>query len=385
MGSDLAQLKSLSMDDRLRRLVDTLVIEDDCAKLDPWTIRAIPQVDSSHQAWPRNETGTVVQGGIGISDLVCILRERLLRPTTIRIRGYRICDHNFKLCPEMAHVRELIHIKLRNTSTGVSVSGLAKSVIDGSNIGVTCLNFRSVDWPHPDLPIFEGETGRFRTNALLGGPKVEEATIKVSKEHEGHQTGFSMLRSADILIEHDTALYWLEHIFYDATTLNTLSLTVKQIPGQWLTADCVIPMLREFVLSHTTVSVDDLLAMIASSKESLTHIHLRRVSLTGDSTWRNVLSFIAKEYRELTSVNLAFLREIGTESLQVDFLDAKAHIPDEYCPGLNWIEKRKIRNNRLLSLSYNGPSAGTVLDILASHAKAERLRAHTMHVSNRVE
>jgi hypothetical protein len=240
----------------------------------------------------------------------------------------------------------------------------------------------------PDLPIFEGDTSRFcknRGNPVLGGPEVEEATIKVSKEYEGHQTGFSMLRSADTLIEHDTALYWLEHIFYDATTLNTLSLTVKQLPGRWLPADRVIPMLREFVLSHTTVSVDDLLAMIASSKESLTHIHLRQVSLTGNSTWRNVSSFIAKEYRELTSVNLAFLREIGTESLKVDFSDAKAHIPDEYCPGLNLIEKRKIPYNRLLSLSYNGPSAGIVLDILASHAKAERLRAHTLHASNHVE
>jgi hypothetical protein len=83
--------------------------------------------------------------------------------------------------------------------------------------------------------------------------------------------------------------------------------------------------------------------------------------------------------------NLAFLREIGTESLKVDFSDAKAHIPDEYCPGLNLIEKRKTPYNRLLSLSYNGPSAGIVLDILASHAKAERLRAHTLHASNHVE
>jgi hypothetical protein len=109
MGFDLVQLKSLSMDDLLRRLVDTLVIEDDCTKLDPWITRAVPQVDSKHHAWPRNNTGTVVEGDIGISDLVCILRERLLRPTTIRIRDYRICDNNSKLCPEMAHVQELIY------------------------------------------------------------------------------------------------------------------------------------------------------------------------------------------------------------------------------------------------------------------------------------
>jgi hypothetical protein len=390
MGFDLAQLKSLSMDDRLSRLVNTLVIEDDCTKLDPWTIGGIPKVDSSHHTWPRTKTGIVVEGelDVGISDLVCILRERLLRPTKIRIRDYRIADDNFRLYPEMAHVRELIHVTSRNTSTAVSVSALAKSVVDGSSLGLTCLKFRGVDLPHPDLPILKGDTSRFcknGENGVIGGPKVEEVIIKVFKEYEGQETSFSMLHSADTLVEHDTAPYWLEQIFYKAKTLKTLSLTVKQPPGRWLTTDRVIPMLREFVLSHTTVSVDDLLAMIASSKESLTHIHLRQVSLTGNSTWRNVLSLIAKEYRKLTSFNLALLREIGIESLNVDFSDAKAHIPDEYCPGLKLIEKGKIPYNRVMSLSYNGLSGGLVLDILASHMKAETLRAYTLHPSNRVE
>jgi hypothetical protein len=172
MDFDLVQLQSLSMDDRLRHLMNTLVIEDDCAKLDPWTIGAVPKVDSSHHAWPRNETGTVVEGDIGISDLVCILRERLLRPTTIRIRDYRITDDNFKLCPEMAHVRELTHIKSCNTSTGVSVSGLAKSVVDGSNLGVTCLNFRGVDWPHPT---FLSSKGIQVVSAKIGGILFWEA------------------------------------------------------------------------------------------------------------------------------------------------------------------------------------------------------------------
>jgi hypothetical protein len=147
----------------------------------------------------------------------------------------------------------------------------------------------------------------------------------------------------------------------------------------------VIPRLREFGLSHTTVSVDDLLAMITSSKESLTHIHLRQVLLTGNSTWRNVLSLIAKEYRKLTSVNLAFLSETGIESQNVDFSDAKAHIPDEYCPDLNLVGKGKIPYNRVVSLSYNGPSGGMILDILASYVKAVNLRTHTLHASTGVE
>jgi hypothetical protein len=237
IGSDLAQLKSLSMDDRLRRLVNTLVIEDDCTKLDPWTIGDVPKIDSSHHAWPRNKTGIVVEGevDVGISDLVYILRGKLLRLTTIRIRDYRIADDNFRLCPEMAHVRELVHVTSGNTSTAVSLSGLAKSVVDGSSLGVTCLNFRGVDLPHPDLPILKGDTSRFcknGENGVLRGPKVEEAMINAFEKYEGQETSFSMLRSANTLVEHDTAPYWLEQIFYKAITLETLSLTVKQPPGQ---------------------------------------------------------------------------------------------------------------------------------------------------------
>jgi hypothetical protein len=119
MGLDLVQLKSLSMDDLLRHLVYTLVIEDDCMELDPWITRAIPQVDSSHHAWARNETGTVVEGDIEISDLVCILRERLLRPTTTWIRDHRICDDNFKLCSEMAHVRANLPMTTISASEGM--------------------------------------------------------------------------------------------------------------------------------------------------------------------------------------------------------------------------------------------------------------------------
>lgn len=113
MGSSLARLRSLSKDDRLRRLVKTLVIEDDCEKLDPWMIGDFPQVDESTCVWPRDTTGNlyspryppgIVTAGeldAGISDIVHLLRERLLRPTRIRVRDYHIDQGNFPLCPEM--------------------------------------------------------------------------------------------------------------------------------------------------------------------------------------------------------------------------------------------------------------------------------------------
>lgn len=147
---------------------------------------------------------------------------------------------------------------------------------------------------------WESIVSRIGGMIVLGPPKVEKATIGLFTDHEGQETTSSMLRSADVLLEHDVAQHWLEHIFYKATNLETLSLTVKQPPGQWLIASRVVLPLRSFTLSQapssqTPISVEDLLAILASSKESLTHITLRSITLTG-STWRNVISLLAALY-----------------------------------------------------------------------------------------
>lgn len=293
MGSGLAQLKSLGKNDRLCRIVKTLVIEDDCAKLDPWVIGDVPEVDSSHHAWLRNDAGVVAKGELdaGVLDLVHILREKLLRPTTIRIRTYQIADDNFRicpeksrdhqttddgfrLCPEMAPVRKLIHVTPRTTKTAVSVGGLAKNIVEQSNLAVTRLNMRSVDAGCFPSGNWDTLVSRFDGMIVLGPPKVEEATIELFDQCEGEDTSFSMLRSVDINVKHDSALYWLDHIFYKPKNLENLSMTVKQSLGQWLVPDRVVPGLREFTLSQvssqTPISVEDLLAMIAPSKESLT-------------------------------------------------------------------------------------------------------------------
>lgn len=212
MGSDLAQLKSLSMDDRLRRLVTTLVVEDDCVKLDPWTTGVPPDLDSPHHLWPRTSTGIVNTSdlGAGVSELVNILCEKLLRPNTIRIRDYRISDCNLRLCPEMARVRELIYSTSPVSSTALLVSGLAKEVVDRSRLGVTSLTFRPVESEDPYFPLVKVDPSLFGEFSVWSAPKIQEATIEVSRDHEGQDTTFSMLCSADMSIEHDTAQYWLE-------------------------------------------------------------------------------------------------------------------------------------------------------------------------------
>jgi hypothetical protein len=390
MGSSLAQLKSLSEDGRLRRLVKSLVIEDDCEKLDPWMTGDLPQVDSLTCVWPRNNTDNpnspAFQPGIatageldaGISDLVHLLRERSLRPAIIRVRDHRISQDTFRLRPEMARVRELIQIapSIAKDAISVRVDGLAKSVIERSNLAVTRLEMRSVDihaFPPVSWDLLVSKLG----HVSLGCPRAEEATIELFEDYQGHETTFSMLRSADILIEHDAATYWLEQIFYNSLNLDALSLTVQQqLPGPWLAPDRVVSALHEFTLSQTqtAISMQDLLAMIAASKESLTHLHFRSINLTGGS-WREVLSLLANEYRNLTSFKLDRLREEGVSDgkepsfFTLDFGSARDHVSEAYGQGLNMVERPRCPHKPVATLTYDGPNAGPVLNILASQGK----------------
>lgn len=205
-------------------------------------------------------------------------------------------------------------------------------------------------------------------------PRAVEATIGLFENYEGQETFFSMLLSADIQVEHDAATYWLEQIFYKATNLKTLSLTIQQSPGQWLSADRVIPKLQKFTLSQaqTAISADDLLAMISCSMDSLTHLRFRSITLTGDS-WRNVLSFVANEYRNLRSFELDRLRERKPgqkTSFTLDFGDARDKIPKAYLLDLNFVENARFSHKPVASLKYDGPHAGPILELLASQGKA---------------
>jgi hypothetical protein len=394
MGSSLTRLKSLSKDDRLRRLVKTLVIEDDCEKLDPWMTGDFPQVDALTSVWPRVNTGiphspkyqpgivTAGDLGAGISDLAHLLRERLFRPKRIRVRDYHIDQANFPRWPEMERVRESTQVAssaAKDAVDTVRVDGLAKKIIERSNLAVTCLKMRSIDIGTFPPVSWDSLASKLGGTIALACPRAEEAAIELIGDYNGQETTFSMLRSADILIEHDAATYWLEQVFYRSPNLETLSLTVQQkSPGPWLAPDRVVPALREFTLSQTqtAISTQDLLAMLAPSKESLTHLDLRSIKLT-EGPWRNVLTLLANEYRNLTSFKFDRLFEergmvSGKEELSfclLDFGDTRDHLPEAYRPGLNLISRPKYPHRPVCTLAYDGPNAGPVLSVLALQGK----------------
>jgi hypothetical protein len=263
------------------------------------------------------------------------------------------------------------------------VDGLARKIIEHSNLAVTCVKMRSVDIDAFPPVSWNPLVSKLGGTVSLACPRAEQATIELSENYMGQKTAFAMLRSANILVEFDAAAYWLEQIFYRSPNLQTLSLTVQQQPpGPWLVPDRVVPALREVTLSQTqtAILVQDLLAMLASSKESLTHLDLRSIKLTG-SSWRKVLLLLANEYRNLKSFKFDRLMEEEVEEEVVvsgqgessfcvlDFGDAKDHVPEAYCHGLNLIAKTRCPHKPVATVIYDGPNARLILHVLASKGK----------------
>lgn len=372
MRSDLEKLRSISVDNHLRVLLETIIIEDDCKELDPWASSELHLVSSSYDIWPRNNAGKGITSDVGVVDLTTMLREKLLSPKTIKIRDYKIAHVNFQFSPEMVCLGDLMKETARDTTDALSVAGLARDVIHGANLAVTSLAIHSASLPLAENSVIHSTSINDRSEtSVLEDPRIKEAIIKLSPEYQGQEVKFSILRSAELLLECEATSYWLEQIFYKATMLRTLSLSIKSPWSPTLTERKVVPKLTEFVLSHTTIPAKTIVAMLASSKVSLTKICLRQITLNEGFTWREFLSFIGNEYLELNSFNLAILREKTEGNLAIDFREIKGdNFPEECRPGLKLVEKGPSHNRRITTISYSGANAGYILNIISRHMKA---------------
>jgi hypothetical protein len=144
-------------------------------------------------------------------------------------------------------------------------------------------------------------------------------------------------------------------------------LSLRTSQNQRLEAGVVVPRLTEFFLGNSRISADDLLAMMASSKKSLTHVGFQQVVLNHGSTWREVLTYIAKEYRTLTSFALSVLRETDDGGLAVDYREIRDEdIPERCRSGLKLTPKGPDGNKRVTRLAYTGTDAGKVLETIAA-------------------
>jgi hypothetical protein len=370
MGSDLEKLKSLSTNRRLCSLIETLVIRDECNAVDPFTVPELPSMESTYNIWPRDHRGIVIANKIGIADLSQMLRERMLCPKTIEVVDYQIEPSTFLLEPEMARIRRLIGDSTPAAAEPVPLAALVRDIIDGANLDVESVSSEHVDsgWGENSALNSALFKERYPHGMSIGGPVVRRAEVKVSTAYQGEEKRFSMLHDADLQLGCEATSYWVEQIFYKATGLKELKLLIKDPKDLNLDAKMVVPAMTSFSLSGTSVSVNDLRAMLASSKKSLKHMNLSGNVLKQGSTWREILSFIAQEYQALESFRLGVLREVGSGGPAVDFRKAKTDPAlDQYAGGLQLREVGRAGNKRVTRLAYTGVDAGKVLEIVSAH------------------
>jgi hypothetical protein len=382
MGSDLENLQSIAEDPRLSGLVEMIIIHDDCENLDPYATRILPTIGHPYTIWPRDETGRVISSETGIESLERMLRTRQLRPKTIKIRDYHICKHN--LCyaqsdPELIYAGDLVLAQAPSWTSSCSVAVMARDLVRDANVSITSLAIQYTEWPIGELPS-ELDTpftmdsrlyhGRMIANSQvtsLGGPSVTEATIKLSPEYKGQKTDFSSLGSVELRLgQQDAADYWLEQIFYEAPALESIKMSCWPSYTTSLIATMVVAALAEFEICCLSTSAEQILAMLACSKESLTRIDLRSISLDDEGpTWNELLSLIAKRFTALTSFRVSFLSRDRDHSASIDFYKTLEHIPQEFRAGLKF--RAKAPEKRVMGMSYDGPNAAALLGVLGRH------------------
>ena len=365
--SNLEKLESIAKYKHLSNLLETIIIHDDIEKLDPWNIRYIPTEDYPHTIWPRDETGRVITSEIGIERLTRMLRTRQLRPKMIKIRDYQATNSNFPSDPdrgerEAVYARDLIRARAPSGTAPASVAVMARDLVRDAAVSITSLSIGHVEWPIGE----EREQYMLIANPVetisVGSPIVAEAMFLLSPHFEGQETDFSLLREAGLnLACQDAASYWLDQMFYKAPALRAIQLAVSPPCTSSLTASMVVPRFTKFELSRRSTSAEQILAMLACSRETLTRISLRSISLD-ESTWEEFLSLIAREFRALTSFDLMGLTGHGN---RLDFHKAPEHIPREFEAGVSF--RAKAPERRVMGMKYNGPNAAKFLGVLSGH------------------
>jgi hypothetical protein len=380
MGSDLEKLQSIAEDPHLSKLVETIIIHDDCENLDPYATRRLPYIGYPYTIWPRDETGRVISRETGLESLTRMLRTRKLRPKTIKIRDYHICKHN--LCyaqsdPELNYAGDLVLARAPSWTSSCSVAVMAKDLIRDANVSITSFVIQYKEWPLGELPseldtpftmdsrMYDGRMIANSQVTSLGGPNVTEALTVLSPDYEGQQTEFSSLQLVELRLgQQDAADYWLEQIFYKAPTLRSLKISFWPSYRPSLTATMVVPALTEFEICRLSTSTEQILAMLACSKESLTRLSFRSISLDEEgSTWNELLRLFAKEFTVLTSFDLFGLSQ--DKRGKIDFHWALDHIPQEFKASLRY--RAKAPEQRVMGMSYDGPNAAEVLGVLGDY------------------
>ena len=335
MGADIEKLKQASNRAGLREHIKQLHIEDDCERNE----KCKHYARDAGNLWPRNDAQMVVTSAIGVDRLRAMLKEGWLRPETILIRD----------------------IRRENEKAGVeAAAALARDVCDGADLAITAVSI----------------VKKLRSSV--------EAHIHLSPEHQGQNMASELLHCADLPVMPNVTSYWLNQVLTRPSVLTHLSLTFDgrqsfyELDSLPFTGTFIQPRLERLALHNARVSIDTTLALVARSKDSLTDLSLKSVTICKGGTWRELLTRFGSDYPRLRSIHLCTLQERVRPKIsrQILFLLSSCNdLAEEFRPGFEgWSGFEytpdvgfHTSGERSMTLwSYNGENAGALLKVMAS-------------------
>ena len=328
MDDDMSRLQMLATCVQIRDLVKVICLEDDSEELEE-----TPPSESS-VIWPRHDNGQVAASAIGVGRLKTMLAAQELCPDRLKIRDTR--RFGVYANPEIA-------------------ATLARIILDGADLAVTAFTLR------------------------MESSMTTIITAELSAEHQGQGRGFSILRKADVLLNQNLNSYWADQILLHAPALKELSLSFWQPLNISYRLPIIVdgipwPALEKLELSTAQLSAPSIMTTLSNSKQSLTGISFRFMTLGNDFAWAELLSRISNEFPHLTSFKLTNLSEGSiAQHSTISFLDLdKDPVAIEpYKTGLKLVRRNPVRHpKRIPSVMYKGPNADHLLRIVAGCAVA---------------
>jgi hypothetical protein len=342
MGDDLSRLQMLAACERIRDCVKVVCVEDDFDYIDDDDPEDLEEVIELYERfnynpiliWPRHEDGQIVTEALGIELLNSVLVAKQLRPD-IKDKG----NNSRPSDPEAAGF-------------------FARNILDGADLALKAFSV-NMEWPTTTIIVAE-----------------------LSPEDQGQGMGLSILHSAKLMVRNYARYrldsYWANQILYHAPALKELKLSFWQPRGmEFWEATLIIDhpsllKLERLEISGVCLSIQNVMAILGESQQSLKGISLTGIELVGDSTWLELLTRIASEFPHLTWFRIAFIRQWpGNDQFQVVFPGLKndSVLGEPYRNGLILVEKGPVDNRRMSGVEYGGPHAHHVLKILAEHAR----------------
>ncbi|QKX64353.1 uncharacterized protein TRUGW13939_11527 [Talaromyces rugulosus] len=327
MADDLSRLQMLGTYVQIRDYVKVIWIEDDSDEFGETS------PSESSAIWPRHENGQVVAEALGVELLKSMLAAQ-------------------QLCPVRLEIRDKHTVSARSDPEKAVI--LARDILHGADLAVTDFVLRKQS------------------------PKTTIIVVELSAEHQGQDTGYSILRKAELCLSQNLYSFLAEDVLLHAPALKELSLSFSQPRHMahtppFILHNATLPALERLEISMARLSAPTIMAILSKSKQSLTGIKFRLTTLVNNSTWAELLNRICNEFPNLTWFELIHLSEGPNRQFRITFLglEKDSVVGEPYKNGLKLQLKAPVGGNKRIPwVEYGGPDANHVLRIVAKYAVA---------------